>query len=310
MNDEAAFQQAMQEHPEDNSLRLVFADWLEERGDQRGELIRVLHTLTQSVTVKGRKKIDEKLRGLLSSGVVPVGPFWTNSIGMKFGWIPAGTFQMGSPEKEEGRKTYEVEHKVTLTRGFWLAVHLVTQASWRKLMGKNSCKVIGNDLPVDNISWHECQEFLLKLGKQENQTYRLPTEAEWEYACRAGTTTPFSTGITISTDQANYNGKFPYGKGQKGLNRAKTSPVGSFRPNGWGLYDMHGNLMEMCLDWFGPYPQSAVTDPQGVDSGQDRVLRGGAFNNRALNLRSAYRIWGSSYGCDVVGFRPVQVIPK
>src|SRR5271163_1929332 len=127
MNDESAFTQAMQENPEDTALRLVFADWLDERGDARGELIRLLHTLTQSVEVPDRSKLEDRLRSLVASGVQPAGPFWTNSIGMKFAWIPAGTFLMGSPKQEESRSWDESQHRVTLTRGFWLAIHLLTQ---------------------------------------------------------------------------------------------------------------------------------------------------------------------------------------
>jgi len=124
MQDEAGFLKAMQEHPEDNSLRLVFADWLEERGDARGELIRLLHTLTQSVEIPDRSKLENRLRGLVASGVQPVGPFWTNSIGMKFAWIPAGTFMMGSPKSEEGRGEDETQHQVTLSKGFAYSIGL------------------------------------------------------------------------------------------------------------------------------------------------------------------------------------------
>src|SRR5277367_2034319 len=122
MNDEQAFLQAMQENPEDTALRLVFADWLEERGDPRGELLRLLHTLTQSVEVPDRSKLEDRLRSLLAAGVQPVGPFWTNSIGMKFAWIPAGTFLMGSPANEKERSEDETQHKVTLCKGYYLAV--------------------------------------------------------------------------------------------------------------------------------------------------------------------------------------------
>jgi len=136
MHDERGFLQAMLEHPEDKALRLVFADWLDERADPRGELIRLLHTLTQSVEVPDRIQLEDRLRTLLGSGVQPVGPFWTNAIGMKFAWIPPGTFMMGSPESEAGRGEDETQHRVVLTRGFWLAVHPVTHASWQKVTGE------------------------------------------------------------------------------------------------------------------------------------------------------------------------------
>src|SRR5437016_2339467 len=176
MHDEQAFLQAMQEKPEDTPLRLVFADWLEERSDPRGELIRLLHTLTQSVELRGRMKLEDRLGSLLASGAQPVGPFWTNSVGMKFTWIPAGTFLMGSPENEKGRQDDETQHQVTLTRGFWLAVHPVTQAAWRTVMGKEHWLAghrghadghKGDDLPVNGAYDDECQDFLRQLSQKD-----------------------------------------------------------------------------------------------------------------------------------------------
>src|SRR5262249_48891765 len=222
----------------DANLRLVFADWLEERGDQRGELIRLLHTLTQSIEVPDRKKLEERLWTLLASGAQPVGPFWANSIGMKFAWIRPGIFLMGSPKCEEWRPGDETLHQVTLTKGFYLAIHPVTQASWQEVMGNNPSHFQGADLPVEQVSWSDCQDFLRRLSERDGHAYRLPTEAEWEYSCRAGSTTPFYFGETITTDQANYWGTYPYGSGKKGEHRAKTTPVGSFPPNAFGLYDM------------------------------------------------------------------------
>jgi sulfatase modifying factor 1 len=313
MQDEAAFLQAMQENPEDTALRLVFADWLEERGDPRGELVRLLHTLTQAVKVRGRKKLEDRLQALLASGVQPVGPFWTNSIGMKFAWIPAGTFLMGSPVNEEkrGRGDIELQHRVTLSMGFYLAVHPVTQASWREVMGTSPSQSQGDDLPVEQVSWWDCQEFLENLSEKDSHAYRLPTEAEWEYACRAGTTTPFFFGETISTDRANYNGKRPYGKAKKGLDRDKTTPVGSFPPNAWGLYDMHGNVWEWCEDWYPydeKYPQGHAINPQGPEDGDGHVLRGGCFGSHAADLRSATRHGGfmPTDRFNTIGFRPAK----
>jgi formylglycine-generating enzyme len=314
-NDEASFVRAMQEHPEDTSLRLVFADWLEERGDARGELIRLLHTLTQAVEVKGRKTLEERLRSLVASGVKPVGPFWTNSIGMKFAWIPAGTFMMGSPSKEKQREENETQHKVTLSKGFYLAVYPVTDACWRKVMIKKpkrpwSTGSKGADLPVEHVSWDDGQDFLRRLSKKDGDSYRLPTEAEWEYACRAGTTTPFSFGETISTDQANYRGNYPYGKGKDGEYRDKMTPVGTFPPNAYGLYDMHGNVSEWCQDWYGEYPKGETVDPQGPAIGKNRVLRGGSFFVVPWYVRSArrYGLVPKSRGSDF-GFRVARTFP-
>jgi len=317
MHDEQAFLQAMQENPEDTALRLVFADWLEERGDARGELIRLLHTLTQSIKVRGRKNLEDRLRALLASGVHPVGPFWTNSLGMKFAWIPAGTFLMGSPEREltikdrrKGEGLDEFQHPVTLTKGFYLAIYPVTQACWRQVIGKiPGYQDLGDDLPVADLTWRDCQTFLRTLSGRDGHAYRLPTEAEWEYACRAGTTTPFYFGKTISSDQANYDGNYPYGKGNKGTNRNKPTPVGSFPPNAWGLYDMHGSVWEWCVDRWGMFMLGEeVVDPKGPKQGEYRVLRGGSYGIAAHALRSACRErHRPSVSFPTYGFRPVAV---
>jgi len=306
MHDEQAFLQAMQQNPEDAALRLAFADWLEERGDLRSELVRLSHTLTQAVKVRGRRNLEDRLRALWASRVQPVGPFWTNSIGMKFAWIPAGTFLMGSPPDEWGREDKEPPpHKVTLTKGFYLGIHPVTQACWRKIMQHNPSHFLGDDLPVESVSWHDCQEFITKLNAQDKQAYRLPTEAEWEFACRAGTMTPFSFGDTISTNDGNFDGTFPYGgiPPQESC-RGSTTPVGSFQPNGWGLYDMHGNVWEWCADLYGKFSLDDAVDPQGPKRGQTRVLRGGSYFAPASHVRSATRgKWEPIHRDDNVGFR-------
>lgn len=219
------------------------------------------------------------------------GDIITNSLGMKFAWIPPGTFLMGSPKTEAERSDNEAQHKVTLSMGFNMGVHLVTQEQWQAVMGNNPSNFKGEkNLPVEQASWEDCQEFIKKLGDKDKKAYRLPTEAEWEYACRAGTKTPFWFGETISTDQANYDGNHIYGNGKKGVYRQKTTPVGSFPANAWGLHDTHGNLSEWCQDWFGVYPQNDVVDPQGRDAGQYRVLRGGAWINDPWDCRSASRL--------------------
>jgi formylglycine-generating enzyme required for sulfatase activity len=145
---------------------------------------------------------------------------------------------------------------------------------------------------VDSASWNDCQEFVKKLTEKDKdkKAYRLPTEAEWEYACRAGTTTPFHFGDTISTEQANYDGNYIFGDGRKGTFREKTTPVGSFPANPWGLHDMHGNVSQWCQDWFVDYPKNDVTDPQGPEQGKLRVLRGGNWSNYPSYCRSAFRL--------------------
>jgi formylglycine-generating enzyme required for sulfatase activity len=186
--------------------------------------------------------------------------YFTNSIGMKFVWISPGSFLMGSADQEEQD---EFQHKVTLTKGFYLGVYSVTQEQWRRVLGTNpSMRQDERNLPVENVSWDDCRAFLEKMGRRDKRVYRLPTEAEWEYACRAGSTTTFHFGDALSADsQANYNGNFPYGKAARGKARNKTTPVGSFPSNAWGLHDMHGNVWQWCADWYDPYPRKEVVDP-------------------------------------------------
>jgi formylglycine-generating enzyme required for sulfatase activity len=223
---------------------------------------------------------------------------FTNSIGMEFVWVPPGRFMMGSTKEEVERQPLDILgvrldetlHKVTLTKGFYMGVYTVTQEQWRAVMGNNPSFFKGEkSLPVERVSWDDCQDFIKKLREKDKKPYRLPTEAEWEYACRAGTVTPFSCGETISTDQANYNGNFTYGKGKKGVNRGRTMPVGSFPPNPWGLYDMHGNVWQWCQDRVGDYPHETVVDPHGPASGETRVMRGGSYSQKPEDCRSAKR---------------------
>ncbi|MCP4108156.1 MAG: formylglycine-generating enzyme family protein [Desulfobacteraceae bacterium] len=146
----------------------------------------------------------------------------------------------------------------------------------------------GDNCPVDSVSWDDVQEFIAELNKKGEGIYRLPTEAEWEYAARAGTTTPFAFGDCLSTDQANYNGDQPLNDCEKGEWRFRTVPAASFQPNDWGLYNMHGNVFEWCHDWYGGYPASAVTDPTGPSTGSRRIIRGGSWNFGALLCQSAF----------------------
>jgi formylglycine-generating enzyme required for sulfatase activity/tetratricopeptide (TPR) repeat protein len=228
------------------------------------------------------------------------GDIITNSVGMKLAWIPPGTFVMGSPADEEGRKSGESQHQVMLTRGYFLAIHPVTQACWREVTGSSPSHSKGDDLPVEGVSWEDCQEFLSRLSKRDGHPYRLPTEAEWEYACRAGTTTPYSCGATITAAQANFKIGGP----------AKPTPVGSFAANSWGFYDMHGNVHEWCADWYKEYAATDAVNPTGPEGGKCRVLRGGSFTNQASYLRSAHRSYDepSVRGSDF-GFRPARTCP-
>lgn len=202
--------------------------------------------------------------------------------------IPAGTFTMGSPETEAFRQDDEVQHRVTITKPFYLAVYTVTRRQFAAAMQQKAPSGATGDLP-QITPWGEADWFCKNLSHSTGLKFRLATEAEWEYACRAGTTTPFFTGETISTDQANFNGDRIYGAGKKGVYRDHLTPPGTFPPNAWGVCDMHGNFFEWCSDWRAPYPPGDQTDPQGPRTGKRRVMRGGNFSSHPAYLRSAAR---------------------
>ena len=244
-------------------------------------------------------------------------------------WIPAGTFTMGSPWDELGRFDDEVEHEVTLTSGYWMGIFEVTQKQWSLIMGSNPSRYQGDTRPVECISYddirgkekgagwprggHEVDSgsFLGKLRTKTGLAFDLPTEAQWEYACRAGTTTALNSGKNLTDEDkcpnmaevGRYDGNLSDGKG--GYTEGHTK-VGSYKPNAWGLYDMHGNAEEWCLDWYGENPMSAVTNPHGPYSGSCRVQRGGRWTGYALHCRSASRLDGYPSGSICfIGFRVV-----
>jgi uncharacterized protein (TIGR02996 family) len=307
MDQEQAFLQAMLEDPRDLALRLIFADWLEEHDDPRGELLRLSHHLTQATDQPNRKEMEDRLRALLEAGVQPVGPFWTNAVGMRFAWIPPGVFLMGSPESELEREDNETQHRVRLTKGLWLGVYPVTQDQWQAVMGNDPSESKGENLPVENVSWGDCQEFCAALSQRESRRYALPTEAEWEYACRAGTTTPFHFGNVLNSTQANCHNGLPYGTEEKGPYQGQMTAVGSYRPNAWGVYDMHGNVWEWCQDYWDEQVCHAreMEDPVNLvkDFDDRRVLRGGAWNYDARHCRAACRYWASARTRYVMGLR-------
>ncbi|WP_320005672.1 formylglycine-generating enzyme family protein [Maridesulfovibrio sp.] len=221
-------------------------------------------------------------------------------------WIQPGTFTMGSPEDEPERFDSEIQHKVTLTEGFWLADTACTQELWEKVMHNNPSYFKGDaQLPVDGVSWNDCQEFIQTVnGKLNGLKLRLPTEAEWEYACRAGTETPFSFGENITTKQVNYDGNNPYKNGVKGEYREKTVAVNKLPCNQWGLFQMHGNVWEWCADRYGEYEQESVKDPKGPADGVNRVLRGGSWFYYGWLVRSANRSRSTpDVRSDDIGFR-------
>lgn len=225
----------------------------------------------------------------------------------RFRWIPPGNFDMGSPLSEKERQDNENQHQVSLTRGFWLADTACTQALWRAVMGNNPAFFTDNkNNPVEQISWDDVQIFIRQLNTlAPGLNAQLPTEAQWEYACRAGTTTPFSFGENITPDLANYDGNAPYVGGKKEGCREKTIAVKSLPANPWGLYEMHGNVWEWCADWYDDHPATpATTDPAGSETGSSRVLRGGSWSNRGWRLRSANRGWYAPVNRDnYIGFR-------
>ena len=235
--------------------------------------------------------------------------------------IDGGTFMMGSPIGESERFSNELQRQVTIS-SFYMGKYELTQAEYQELMGRNPSYFKGPNLPVEQVSWFNAIEYCNRRSNKEGlkaaytidgqnvswdrsaDGYRLPTEAEWEYACRAGTTTPFYTGANITTNQANYDGNRPYANNDRGVYRQKTIPVGSFSPNPLGLYDMYGNVGEWCWDWNVEYAQEAQTDPIGAASGSHRVFRGGSWNHAADFLRSARRGGNiPSVGGYYLGFR-------
>jgi len=215
--------------------------------------------------------------------------------------IPAGKFTMGSPHSERGRRGNEgPQHEVTISNPFYMGVTEVTQAQYQAIMGANPSDSKGATNPVERVSWDDAMGFCKKLSEKTRQAVRLPTEAEWEYACRAGTRTAYSFG-----DSDTALGDYAWHHGNSGYT---THPVGLKRPNAWGLYDMHGNVWQWCADWYEDYPKGAVTDPQGPASGSQRVLRGGSWHDGTGHCRAAYRF--TSYDLpgsrgSGVGFRVV-----
>jgi len=219
--------------------------------------------------------------------------FEVNGVSQVMRWILPGSFSMGSPKNELERLDNETQHQVTLSRGYWLADTACTQALWLAVTRENPSEFKDDPQnPVETISWDDCQTFIEKLNEQvEGLTLHLPSEAEWEYACRAGTETVFSFGDSLSSEQANFDGHYPsnfYGDAGKGKYKERTVVVHSYQPNTWGLWQMHGNVWEWCQDRLGGYPAEPVIDPKGAAEGQGRVLRGGGWIILG-RVRSAYR---------------------
>ncbi|GCL40902.1 bifunctional serine/threonine-protein kinase/formylglycine-generating enzyme family protein [Dolichospermum planctonicum] len=231
-----------------------------------------------------------------------------NGVTLEMVEIPGGTFIMGSPENEAGRYSDEgPQHQVTVP-AFFMAKYELTQAQYQAIMGSNPSAFKGNNRPVERVSWNDAVTFCEKLSQKTQKYYRLPSEAEWEYGCRAGTTTPFYFGESITADLVNYDGNYTYGSASKGQYRQQTADVGSFPPNAFGLYDMHGNVWEWCLDDYIDNYNATPKDGSALTrrSGYNKLLRGGSWFNNPAVCRSAYRyndnLVYSNYG---IGFRVV-----
>jgi len=242
----------------------------------------------------------------------------TNSLGMEFTLIPSGTFTMGSPRDEPYRGSSEVQHRVSITRPFYMQTTEVTLKQWQSLMGRRLLgRQKGSDnLPVTQVSWFDCMEFLKRLNRLGEGKYRLPTEAEWEYAARAGTQSAFFWGDTIDCEKAMYgNNSLKYNVCQLyiqsiGVGIDQPAPVKTYPPSPWGLYDMHGNVWEWCMDWYGDLGKNPVTDPNGPESGAMRIRRGGSWFKHGHACRSANRSFGHpATRYSTTGFRLVRDVP-
>jgi formylglycine-generating enzyme required for sulfatase activity len=243
----------------------------------------------KSVTVNRRGDIIKRTPGRARYYRENLG----NRVYLDMVYISGGSFLMGAPEGEyKSSDSQRPQHRVTVPE-FWMGKYQVTQAQWEASMGSNPADFKGANRPVECVSWDNCQDFCRKLSELTGKRYRLPSEAEWEYACRAGTTTPFNCGETITTKLANYNGKYTYADEGKGEYRRRTVDVGSFPPNPWGLYDMYGNVYEWCEDgWHGNYNGAPADGSARTDNhtqGNRHVLRGGSWFNYPVYCRSASR---------------------
>jgi uncharacterized protein (TIGR02996 family) len=323
---EAALLQALAAAPEDELAWQALADVREEQGDPRGQLLRLHLRVRQHWQDPRRDAWRQEMDRLLGAGVPFDLPRLRNHLGMELALIPPGAFLMGSPKDEAGRKDHEQQLEVEITRAFWLGVHPVTVGQFRAFAQATGYRQTRwqhpgfpqeDTHPVVWVSWIDAQAFCAWLTQTDpGRLYRLPSEAEWEYACRAGAPEayPFHIGQplhSLSSTQANFNGKGPYGGAAKGPYLQRTTPVGSYPSNGWGLYDMHGNVWEWCADHYGAayYKRSPRQDPPGPPRGSYRVFRGGSWGRHGQSCRSAARIgFDPTYRYDFLGFRVALVV--
>jgi formylglycine-generating enzyme required for sulfatase activity/tRNA A-37 threonylcarbamoyl transferase component Bud32 len=230
-----------------------------------------------------------------------------NGVKLEMVEIPAGTFYMGSPENEEGRLNHEIPQHLVTVPGFFIGKYPLTQAQYQAIIGKNPARFKGANRPVEKVSWNDAARFCQKLSQKTGKNYKLPSEAQWEYACRAGTTTPFYFGESITPYLVNYDGNYAYAAAPKGQYRKQTTDVGTFPPNAFGLYDMQGNVWEWCEDdWQKNYIDAPINGNALIDQSICKLMRGGSWDHLPVFCRSAYR---SSYNLDSyyfnIGFRVV-----
>jgi uncharacterized protein (TIGR02996 family) len=320
---------AIHEDPGDALTWMVLADWLEEQGDLRGELVRLFQNIRQHPQDVERPGKEARIRELLLAGVQSCVPWVANSLGMILALVPQGEFIMGGGYREEGTHRDEHPlHEVLISRPFYLASHPVTQEQYQAVIGENpsifastggaqaSVQGMGTrSFPVENVTWEEAVRFCQRLSanpweSEQGRTYRLPTEAEWEYACRgAGTSSaPHHLGLEPSPDRANFDPDPPGERPPSSRYLGRTTAVGSYPPNVLGLYDMHGNVCEWCQDRYSAnyYIHSPRKDPRGPSKGATRIIRGGSWDYYGSNCRAAYRNGRRpSQGDARIGFRVV-----
>ncbi|MBY0229309.1 MAG: formylglycine-generating enzyme family protein [Gemmataceae bacterium] len=333
MTAEETLLEAIRRDPADDLAWLALADELEEEGRAGpAEVLRLSRRLQEMGWTDARRdSVQERLQQLVRDGVDPVMPALVNSIGMRLVLLPAGAFQMGSPGEEPNRVQGEgPRHPVEITRPFCLGAFAVTQAEYLAVMGTNPSwfsregtgrkDVAGRDtgrFPVEMVNWEDAARFCERLSarpqeRDAGRVYRLPTEAEWEYACRAGSSSPFYSGTSFTSRQANFDGNFPSSAGERGPYLRRTCAVGGYRPNAWGLFDMTGNVWQWCADWYAgdTYTRKRRVDPTGPADGTRRSRRGGSWYMNATQCRSAYR--SSNTPTDAVqycGFRVAMALP-
>ena len=262
------------------TLSAVAGDLLDKpvRDFAKVEFALAVNPPPQGEAAKGEAAPAEVASGPRKSGMVKIITL-PGGAKMEMIWCEPGTFMMGSPVTEVGRFDDELLHPVTISKGFWLGKYEVTQAQWESVMGSHGSKFKGPSNPVDSVSWEDCQMFIRRANATLGGAARFPTEAEWEYACRAGSKTPISGSGSLG-DMAWYDKN----------SDSRTHKVGQNKPNAWGFYDMHGNVLEWCADWFGKSDGQAIVDPKGPASGSFRVLRGGCWFFYERDCRSAYRL--------------------